>query len=248
MADLIDDLNHLAAELINAAEELELVAELATRPAEMATLLAETLRRQCEVLGSVHKLLAGTGSPLHELVRIVGGTTVSASIDRVGQFLEEHRDALRHLGARPESVERAIHILRDETRGDAFARPLTFAKDDAEGVLQTIAELRDVVCQLASAADVVSEVLTPDALRAAAEGLVGVATVIVDATTAAAAMTGTAIEPISFGWVIFRSVRSVWSGTSRVRKALGTLREAAGRIVSIRNLRAIRRLKPSDRP
>jgi hypothetical protein len=88
------------------------------------------------------------------------------------------------------------------------------------------------------------EVLTPDALRAAASGLVGVAVVIVDATTAVTAMTGTAIEPISFGWVIFRSVRSVWSGTSRIRKAVGTLREAAGRITSIRNLRAIRGLFP----
>ena len=97
-------------------------------------------------------------------------------------------------------------------------------------MLSTIAEFRDLVCEIAHDPNLGAILASPQLLGAIVSGMIGVAVVIVDVTGAAA------VAPHDWtGWTLVKAVKSVWSGVSRIRRAVGTIRET---LVSIKKSRA----------
>jgi hypothetical protein len=228
---ILQALNKLAAELLEKAEALSGPIE---NTAEAAEKIRAVLDGACDALSTVHKLLSGSGSPLPEIERRMGGTLHAAPLVRLREFLDEHRDAIRAVTLNSRRVEGTIDRLlallnEDVDRGGQHELDKGELWEGSGPVLGTIAEFRDLVCEVAHDPNLGAILASPQLPSAIVSGMIGTAVVIVDVTGAAA------VAPHDWtGWTLVRAVKSVWSGISRIRPAVSTIRET---LVSIKKSR-----------
>lgn len=222
MDELIDVINKLAMELLQEAQDLD--AQLG-EPNPNHEALNERLHRICGALTKVVESLERESSPLRRLVRMLDGTLVAQALDRLEDYIADHRAALVRLRVPDQLIERVLVTLRGHAGGgeNALDRPQTLRLDDA---ITPLKSLRDLVCGIANAADVAEILATPAVLKQIVGATLGAATIVVDVTGAAAAST---IDPI--GWVLVKAVKSVWAGATMVRSAV---LEIKGKLKSLR--------------
>ena len=253
MEELIAQLNALATELLGAATEIS--DNLNDRSPAALSRATALLGKLCSGLTKTHELLARSDSPLAYLVRRVAGSKLADALDRAQEFLDEHAEALLKLklpkkkvdqvikdlkelvtGPGPENLEHAQTILDKPANLDlAMAPPATYKEE----ILNELAAFRDLVCGLSTVGELAGTILSPPVLKAVAEGVAGVAVVVVDVTGAAA------VAPSDItGWVLVKAVKSTWSGVKMIRKSVNVLRDAWGNLQSARMRSAI---PPADR-
>lgn len=249
MDDLIEYLHKLASEMLEQANELG--ADLDVPPPGWLERAQTALDKLCSTLTRLHEALERPGSPLLELVRRVDGARLSEGFDRVKQFLDEHQGVIQALGVNPERAKRIIEGLKELVTGDGTEnietpqtikrRPTNGTEESssrtvyAEEIFESLAEFSELVCSLSKAAEFAGDVLTPQVLKAVAEGTSGVALVVVDVTGAV-----TVAPHDMTGWVLVKAVKSTVSGFKMVRKATGVLKDAYHRLVHLRNLAILR--------
>lgn len=253
MDDLIGYLHKLASEMLEQANELG--ADLDVPPPGWLEKAQTALDKLCSTLTNLHEALERPSSPLLELVRRVDGVRLSEGFDRVKQFLDEHQSAIQALGVDSERAKRIVEGLKELVTGDGTEnietpqtvkqRPTNGTEESssrtvyAEEVIESLAEFRDLVCYLSKAAEFAGDVLTPQVLKAVAEGTAGVALIVVDVTGAVT------VAPHDLtGWVLVKAVKSTVSGFKMAKKATGVLRDAYDRLVHLRNLANLRRHIP----
>lgn len=256
MDEIIDALNSLAVELLDGAHALDAQIDALEGGAADAEAIHRALARLCQGLGATVDQLERPASPLRRLVRMLGGIRVAVRLERLGQYLADHRAALVRLQVPDAVIDRVVDALRrqGEAGEHALDQPESLAIDDA---LAPLGELRALVCELAQLAQAAQLLIEPTMLRQVVRGVIGAATVVVDVTAAASAGP---VDPV--GWVLLKAVKSVWAGVSAVRGALGelrtgiaTLRDTLGartaraRQDALRNAaKGRRRLRPKDDP
>lgn len=223
MDDLLDKLNKSAQQLLEGAKELDAEIGGADQDIEAAK---NRLRKLCKVLSRVISQLKKRGSLLHRLDCMIDGTSVNRSLDRLSDYLRDHRATLIRLQVPKALIERVVTILSNEASSgnNALDKPQTLT---VEAALEPLQQLRDVVCEIANAAEFASIVSTPGILKQVAAGCIGAAVIVLDITAAIAAAP---TDPI--GWVLLKAVKSVWGGGSMVRGAVSELR---GILNTIRN-------------
>lgn len=221
MHDIITELNGLARELLEGAKELSGTIDATEKGANVQTRLTESLRSICESLGKVHDLLSDPRGPLERLDRFVAGAEVADPLRRLNEFLKEHRRAFSVLGVSDTQIK-SIEKYLEDTCNTGGTHDLTKSETlDVRDVLESVASLKELICTLSRAANIAELLTTPHLLRAAADGAVGTAIIVVDVTGAAAAI------PYDFSmWTVVKAVKSVCTGGSMVKDSLGRLREA----------------------
>ena len=223
MDDLIEALIKAAKELFEQAEALEGVLDDGTSSIDSRKIaLIETLRSICASLGIVHTNLTDERGPLFKLIRRIDGIEIGDALRRVERFFEEHEEAIERIGVCPESAKKAVRRMRArvERKGwKRFFRPETL---DAEGAVGALADLRDLVCKLSQMADVYELLATPKLLKGVVEGATGAAIVVVDVTGAVTAFSNALFSE----WVLFKAVKSIWTGTKMVRNAVQCVTDA----------------------
>lgn len=214
MHDIITILNDAAKELLTEAHRLEAAINNATdKPEE----LKKQLKRFCKILTIMLNNLEHTNSPLRRLVNWLGGIKLSATSERLGEYLREHGAAFERLGIPKEIIESAMNSLRLEAKGseNALDKPQTVTIDD---VIKPISEFRDLVCKIAKGATIT---LTPvEIARQVVKGAIGTATVVVDIT---GGIHAAPVDPTC--WVVFKAVKSVCAGVRMVKKAVANIKE-----------------------
>lgn len=227
MDEIIDAVNRLATDLLQQAEALD--QQLNHQHPDLDA-LRERLERLCGTLSQLVEYLERDPSPARRFIRALDGLGVAHSLDRLAQYLADHRSVLIRLRVPETLIEKIVGLLRDEaTAGDnALDRLQTL---DFAQVMEPLKALRDLVCGLARAADLVELLATPAMLRPLVTGTIGAATIVLDVTAAVGA---SPIDPV--GWVLVKAVKSVWAGASMVKKSvnevngiLERLRDAAAR-------------------
>lgn len=135
-------------------------------------------------------------------------------------------------------MSRVVSALRGEaSAGDnALDKPQTLRIEDAIEPLQS---LRDVVCEIANAAEVADILSTPAILQQLITGTIGAATIIIDITGAVAA---SPLDPI--GWVLLKAVKSVWAGARTVQRSVS---KVSGMLESLRRALQARRAEETRR-
>lgn len=223
MDELIDAINKLATELLQAAQDLDAQLGEANPNHEV---LKDLLHRICDVLTKIVESLEQEPSPLRRLVRMLDGTLAAQTFDRLAGYIADHRAALVRLRVPDQLIERVVASLHDQAEDgeNALDRPQTLRLDDAIAPLKS---LRDLVCGIANAADIAKILATPALLKQIVGATLGAATIVVDVTSAVAA---SSMDPI--GWVLVKAVKSVWAGVIMVRSAI---REIKGMLKSLRD-------------
>ena len=219
-AELIDQLHTAAQELFHHASEL---GDSLDSPSALPR-AQELLKTLCETLKKVHGLLGEPNSPLHWLVERVSGTALADTLGRTKQFLEEHRKTLVDLKVPPKLLDEVIGNLSVQVKGAGPENLATPQGIIAKDVLAAVAECRDAVCPLSQITEFAQDVLTPAVLKHVVNAVAGTALIVVDVTAAAA----TAPHDWT-GWVLLKAIKSTASGVSRIRDAVGPLKEAVKR-------------------
>jgi hypothetical protein len=234
--DLIDELHELARELLEGAQELE---DLGDNPSLEAA--KARLEKLCKALARIVSACEKPGSLLRRLVRSLDGLPQSAPLMRVKQYLVEHRGRLIAMQVPEAVIDRVIKLLEAEATGgdNALDQPQTV---DVVNALEPLKELRDVVCEIANAADIALIVTGTGVLKQVAAGCIGAATVVLDITAAIAA--GPA-DPTA--WVLLKAVKSVWAGGKATVRAVRELRGMVEKIRALKKEADRRRLPPAPK-
>jgi hypothetical protein len=231
-AELIDQLHKAAQELFQHASEL---GDSLDSPSALPR-AQELLKTLCDTLEKVHGFLGEPNSPLHWLVERVSGTALADTLGRTKQFLEEHRKTLIDLKVPPKLIDQVIGNLSVQVEGAGPENLATPQGIVAKDVLAAVAECRDAVCALSRITEFAEDVLTPEVLKHVVDAVAGTALVIVDVTTAAA----TAPHDWT-GWVLLKAIKSTASGVSRIRRAVGPLKDAVSRWTSLIKQKKLRK-------
>jgi hypothetical protein len=217
---LLEELNRLALELLENAEAMQQYVEKTEDLTKGIDQIQKWLEGFCRTLGRVVGLLTHPESPLPLLVQQAGGISVIDDLGRLQVFLDDHRVVLTRLGVPAGAVDKAIDALKEAVSpgGEAdLKKPQTFDAD----ILGTLTEFKDLVCEIAHSTLLKGAAETRELLLGVISGVIGTALVVVDVTTAAAALPH---GGLGF-WVGFKLVKSVWSGVNKVRKAIGTIKD-----------------------
>ena len=209
---LVDDLNSFAVDLLKEAKELKGVIE---NGGLGFVQLEPSMKRLCFILTQVIEILESRGSLLRHLVRRIAGIKLGGALDHLEAYLREHRATLVKLGVADDIIERVLSALRDEAVRSGSAsnlqEPQTLSMEDA---LSPLKELRDVICKMAHDKNIEAIANAKEVLVHVIDGVIGGAIVVVDITAAFSA----GHEPT--GWVLFKSVKSVWAGATKIRKSV----------------------------
>lgn len=217
MDDIIKELNKLALEILETAEVFDKPLKDTTEALER---LETALKKLCAALERICTLLEKAKSPLRWLVNKADQVAYSVPLRTVVQFLREHRKAIEAVCGKGKFTKRVMDALDGEVRAGG-SNQLDKPQDiDLDRVLDPLREFRNLICEIAHSAGLKALIAAPEMLKAIVSGTAGVALVVLDITTAAA------VAPHDLtGWVIFKAVKSVWSGVTKVRKAIGKLKD-----------------------
>jgi hypothetical protein len=221
MDDLIHTLNSLAQELLAEANGIQKQIDN-LNPDNAA--LGEKLRKICKLLSKTIDLLEKKNSPLHRLVELIDSTLLSNAMDRLKEYIAEHEAILVKLRVPSEMIKRVLNALESEASDinnpNALNNPQTLQIEDA---LEPLRSLRDVICEMAEAAEIVELVSGKEILKEVVKGTIGAATIIVD-------VTGAMAVPHVTAWIFFKAVKSVWGGANAIRRSVSKIKEIWGGI------------------
>src|ERR1700737_4644112 len=118
---LLEQLNHLASELLENAEALQSHIETTEDLTKGFERIQKWLDGFCEILGSILTLLTHPESPLPGLVQLTTGGNISGDLGKLQLFLADHRATLTRLGVNESAIQRVMDALKEEVRpgGDA---------------------------------------------------------------------------------------------------------------------------------
>lgn len=254
MDDLVDVINELAKELLENAQELD--GEIGL-PSPNTTKVADCLTKLCDGLAKVTDQLEDKASPLQRFVRMFRDTTVGAASKNrndleamVRKYLAEHRSVLVKLQVPDRIIDRVLDQLKAEaeTSGDnALVNPQSLERDN---VIEPLKNLRDIVCQIARAAQTIDILANKGLITQVVKGTIGAATIVIDVT---GGITAIHVDPT--GWVLLKAAKSVLAGGSAVYGAVEELTVMWQRLqgqaqhnVAEENQRRLRRRGPRQRP
>lgn len=211
MEELIDRINELAIELLKAAVDLDKLLGDGNKNLEE---FKERLEQICNLLTKIIEYLEQEPSPLRRLVRDVDGTLVAQVIERLENYIEDHRATLIRLRVPNQLIDHIVTALRSDAENgeNAIDVPQTLRLEDA---ITPLKSLRDLVCEIAKATYLVQIIATPNILKMVVNATLGAATIVVDIT---GAVTASPYDPV--GWVLLKAVKSVWAGATMVQHAV----------------------------
>jgi hypothetical protein len=254
MDDLVDVINELAKELLENAQELDDQIGL---PNPSVSKVADGLKKLCDGLTTVIDQLEDKASPLQRFVRMFRDTTVSAASKnrddleaKVRKYLAEHRSVLVKLQVPDRIIDRVLGLLKPEaemTGDNALENPQTLERDN---VIKPLKELRDIVCQIAEAAQTMDILANKGLITQVVKGTIGAATIVIDVTGGIAAIH---VDPT--GWVLLKAAKSVLAGGTAVYRAVKELKGMwqllhgqAQHDVAEEKQKELRRRAPRQRP
>jgi hypothetical protein len=224
MDDLIDVINELAKELLENAQELDDEIGL---PNANAAKVAAGLQKLCDGLTKVIDQLEDKASPLQKFVRMFRDTGVGAvpkdqddRAAKIRKYLAEHRAVLVKLQVPDRIIDRVLAELKPEAEmsgPNAIDSHQTLERDD---IIKPLKELRDIVCQIAAAAQTIDILANKGLVTQVVKGTIGAATIVVDVT---GGITAIHVDPT--GWVLLKAAKSVMAGGKMV---YGAVRELKG--------------------
>lgn len=220
--DAISALNKAARDLLEDAHELDDEIKRAESGARLDKLKSLT-QRLCQGMRVVVDVLDPPASPnkpesiLDRFSRKTGEVVYTAKSKKVlDEFLRDHEEALRKLGAN----ENAIRKLKDALRAEGGARART-VQSDPKRLMKNVRDLQKLICKSAEFIDQLSG--ATNMLKGAVNGAMGVATIVVD-------ITGVLTIPDICGIVIFKAVKSTILGGNMVRKAVGAMKKGFAKV------------------
>ncbi|MBX3027866.1 hypothetical protein KF840_23480 [bacterium] len=209
----VEELHRIAVELLRNGEELQNILDRKDSPGLLER-IPSLLSALCETVSRLHELLGDPNSPLADVVRRAAGIQYSA-VGHLERFLTEHSNTLKSLGISPVFVDRVRDVLREQVdaRGEHDLENPEILDPE---VVEIVRDFSTLVCEVSRIPEVTREML-----EGVAEGVIGTALVVVDITSAAT------VAPHDFtGWTLVKVIKSVWSGTTKIRRAIGRLKEA----------------------
>lgn len=218
MEDWIELLNEYAATLLNNADELnELIEEQVSEVIKQEDIphFKEIFGNMCNALTLIVGILDGENAPLPRLIKELSGIDLPAHKVDLEDFLKSHHEMLMKIGAPPRLIKQLLDMMSQES----IETPQTVTQENGENFKREINELRNIICSMHQNVEKIDNALNLEVARACVKGTMGASLIVVD-------VTGAFMVPDMTGFVLYKAVKSTWTGYRWVVDGVKRLRKS----------------------